>query len=34
MFDTENCNLFDTNYKVTRAKNLSLHNDKNVAGST
>ncbi|CAD8054455.1 unnamed protein product [Paramecium primaurelia] len=34
MFDTENFNLFDTNYKITRAKNLSLHNDKNIAGST
>ncbi|CAD8192073.1 unnamed protein product [Paramecium pentaurelia] len=32
MFDTETCNLFDNNYRVTRAKNLSLHNDKNVGG--
>ncbi|CAK70514.1 unnamed protein product (macronuclear) [Paramecium tetraurelia] len=33
MFDTENFNLFDTNYKITRAKNLSLHNDKIIAVS-
>ncbi|CAD8097042.1 unnamed protein product [Paramecium sonneborni] len=34
MFDTENFNLFDANYRITRAKNLSLHNDKNVIGSS
>ncbi|CAD8114731.1 unnamed protein product [Paramecium sonneborni] len=33
IFDSENCNLFDSNYRVTRAKNLSLHNDKNAIGS-
>ena len=26
----DNSNLFDSNFKVTRAKNLSLHNDKSI----